>query len=85
MSAAAQPLIESLRNLEIGYDRRYALCYLNNEVWEALQAVSDYLDVSDPLVHKALLTAEDHRRYEQAEARLRAAFGRPARAAGDPE
>ncbi len=69
------PLMEGLRNLTTGYDRKFALTFKQAEVWEALEAVEDYLATSDPLVHKPFVTNEDHERYEAAEARLRAAFG----------
>ena len=69
------PLMEGLRNLTTGYSRASALAFRQNEVWEALEAVESYLAVSDPLVGKAVLTSEDHDRYEAAEARIRAAFG----------
>lgn len=68
-------LMEGLRNLTTGYDRKFALSYCATEVWEALEAVESYLAVSDPLVGKAVLTSDDHDRYEAAEARVRAAFG----------
>lgn len=35
------PLMEGLRNLEKGYDRKFALAYCKDDVWRALEALEE--------------------------------------------
>lgn len=37
VAGSGMPLMDRLRNLQKGYDRRFALCYLADEVWAALE------------------------------------------------
>lgn len=52
-------LMEGLRNLEKGYDRKFALSYCANDVWRALEALEkiaggEYADTAENVAQEAL-------------------------------
>ncbi len=51
-AATRPPLMEGLRNLTTGYDRKFALSYCADDVWAALEAL-ERIDglLADPAGH----------------------------------